>query len=195
MTPMKRLRTLVSFRHKTKPANEKPTSFPKTELTLKILTLVAAVVGGVWAFHLYQLAGGDGWAINVKLETKVLPYHNNLRLLVVNIKSLNSRNFELDPDKGDLYELNFRRFPSSVNKETVVDENGGELIQKVSLLNGEPYDFIPGLEMDNMQTIVVPSKTIVSLTAKIQKQTGKIDKKTGKPDFDYVLSSTVVRVE
>jgi hypothetical protein len=197
MVFMKGLGTLGLLRNKKKTNNEKHLSFPKIELALKILTFIALFVGGGWALYLYQAAGGDGWAINIKLEAKVLPYHDNLRLLVVNVKAINARKFEveLDPKIGDMYELRFSKLPSVMKENSVIDEAGGDLMQRVSLLpQDSTYDFMPGLEMDDMRTIVVPAKSTVLISAEIRKQTGEMDKR-GNPDFDYVMSSNVVRIE
>ena len=55
------------------------------------------------------------------------------------------------------------------------------------------YDFLPGAEMDDMNSLVLPVNTIVSLTAEMQIHNGTKDKQ-GKPDTDFVSASTVVRI-
>ncbi len=85
-----------------------PTVFEKIELGLKIatfaMTLLGLVIGGGWALYNYYLSGADGWAINSRIETKILPYSDHLRLLVVNVKSVNPRDnaLVLDP-KSELH--------------------------------------------------------------------------------------------
>lgn len=187
---------------------ERSASFPRLEWLLKILTvpgadvvvsfatLLVIVAGGVWGIHKYYASGADSWAINVKLETKVLPYRDKLRLLVVNIKSVNPRHFEteLDRRKGDVFELRFREIPSEMNQWDVTDEDEGKLIRTVNILPEDvPYDFVPGLEMDDMRAIVVPVNTTVLVTAEIDRRNGTLDK-AGKPDVDFVSASTAVSI-
>ncbi|HEY5995258.1 MAG TPA: hypothetical protein VIU46_11745 [Gallionellaceae bacterium] len=196
MAIIKRLAASGIFRRK-KTSDEKITLLQKFELALKTLTLIAAVVGGFWAFHLYKLAGGNSWAINLKIETKVQPYHDNLRLLIVNVKTINPRNFEIELNSKlkDRYELSFNKIPGALKENSIFDEDGGDLIQKVSLLPEDtPYDFVPGIEFDDMRTIVVPAKSTILIKAEIQAHTGELDEQ-GKPDTEFVSSSTVVHIE
>lgn len=176
------------------------TPFAKADFVLRVLTLFAVVGGGVWAFYLYQEAGATNWTNNITLETKILPYHDNLRLLVVHVKTKNPRTykFELDSKLGDSFELCFRKMATDAKENAVFEENQCEddLIATADLLKGtgDGYVFLPGAEMDEMRTIVVPVNTTVALTAEMQIHTGTKDKH-GKPDTDFVSTSTVVRIE
>jgi len=53
------------------------------DLVLKALSCLALVGGGVWAYYQFDIAGATGWQVNLAIETQVLPYHDDLRLLVV----------------------------------------------------------------------------------------------------------------
>jgi len=175
-----------------------PTTFEKIELALSISTFIAVVAGGVWAIYQYYLSGANEWTNNITLETKVLPYHDNLRLLVIHVKSKNPRNYEftLNGKLGDTFELRIRKVASNAKENTVFDEEDGELISKFDMMksvNYEEYQLLPNAETDDMSMIVLPVNTIVSISAEMNIHNGTIDKK-GKPDSDYNIASTVVSI-
>ena len=177
-----------------------PTTFEKIELALKILTFIALVSGGLWAFYLYHQAGADEWQNNVTLETKVLPYHDDLRLLVVHVISKNPRSskFTLDVKHGDIFKLRIQKIPMDSKAGTVISENEDEanLIETIDLLGNDSgeYELLPNAELDDMNSIVLPVHTMVQVTAEMEIPNGDIDK-DGKPDTDYISRSTAVRIE
>ncbi|MGF6604540.1 hypothetical protein P3T23_009296 [Paraburkholderia sp. GAS448] len=75
------------------------------DLILKILSSVAIVGAGIWAMWTFWLSGSTDWQNNLTLETQVLPYHDDLRLLVIHARSRNPRNvtFELSSGTHDSY--------------------------------------------------------------------------------------------
>lgn len=176
------------------------TQFEKADFLLRLLTFIALVVGGTWALHLYRLSGSDDWGINISLETKVLPYHDKLRLLVVHVKSKNPRNVnvELLSKLGDSYTLRVRRLPPDAKDGTVFEEDQGNLnlISKIDLMKSAEgdYEILPGAEMDDMRVFVLPIGTTVSLYADMERHNGEVDK-NGKPDTDFEGASTVVHIE
>lgn len=170
----------------------------KTDFVLRLLTFLALVTGGLWAMYQYKLAGSDDWTTNVTLETKVLPYRSNLRLLVVHIRSKNPRNyaFGLNAKLGDSFKLRFREIPSDMKERTMLDEDAGNLIKEDDLVEkaGGEYSFMPGAELDDMRMIVLPVGITVMVTAEMQIHNGDVDEH-GKPDIDFVSNSTVVRID
>ncbi len=177
-----------------------PKKLEKIELALKILTLIALVVGGVWALYLYSKAGADDWQDNLILETKVLPYHDNLRLLVVHVISKNPRNFRfvLNSKHGDSFKLRIQKIPTNRKVETVIgeDEDKANLIKTIDILandSGE-YELLPNAELDDMNSIVLKAHTLVQLTAEIDRPNGSTTK-DGKPDSDFISKSAIVRIE
>jgi hypothetical protein len=172
--------------------------FEKADFLLRLFTFIALVAGGAWAFYLYHLSGSDDWGINISLETKVLPYHDKLRLLVVHVKSKNPRkvNVELRSKLGDSYTLSVRKLPADAKAETVFEEDQGDLINKIDLMKSAEgdYEILPGAEMDDMRVFVLPINTTVSLYADMEMHNGR-EEKNGKPDTDFEGASTVVRIE
>jgi len=168
------------------------------DLTLKILSCAAIVGAGCWALWVFWLSGSTDWQANVTLETQVLPYHDNLRLLVVHAKAKNPRNttFELVSKEHDSYWLRVRKVPADAKAGTVFHEDEGDMIADIDLLKlaGDNYEFLPNAEMDDMQTIVVSVGTTVSIIAEMQIHTGALDAH-GQPDTDSNAASALVRVE
>jgi hypothetical protein len=169
-----------------------------TDLFLKVLSCLAIVAGGLWAFFQFDIGGATDWQCNVSIETQVLPYSDDTRLLVVHVKSKNPRNatFELFSKDHDSFLLRVRKIDPRSKVGTVFPEDKGNLIATVDLLAhaGGDYQFVPGAEMDDMQAIVVPVGTTVSLTAEMGMHTGSVDEH-GKPDTDTNGASALVSIE
>ncbi|MEX3955216.1 hypothetical protein [Trinickia sp. EG282A] len=99
-------------------------SFEKADFILRVLTFAALIAGGGWAIYQYELAGATDWTNNITLDTKVLQYRDDLRLLVVHVRSKNPRNYEfgLHSKNGDSFELRFRRIATDKKEKAVIDE-------------------------------------------------------------------------
>jgi hypothetical protein len=170
----------------------------KADFVVRVLTFLALAIGGAWAIYQYELTGATDWTNNLSLETKVMPYHDDLRLLVVHVRSKNPRNvgFELDTKKNDSFELRIRKFPDDAKANKVIDEDSGDIIASADLMEGTggEYLLLPGAETDDMRTIVLPAKTTINVTAEMKIHNGTLDAQ-GKPDFDSLSVSSVVRIE
>lgn len=127
----------------------------------------------------------------------MLPYHDNLRLLVVHVESKNPRpnKFELRSDHHDSFELRVRRLSPNATEGKVFKEDEGDLIARADLLalaDGD-YEFLPAAEMDDMQVVVVKEDTWVSIFADMKINNSPPDAK-GKPDYDENAVSAVVYI-
>jgi len=69
------------------------------------------------------------------------------------------------------------------------------LIAKADLMQqtGGQYLFLPGAEMDDMRTIVLPAGAVVAISAEMRVHNGTKDEH-GKPDVDFITASTIVQV-
>lgn len=116
----------------------------------------------------------------------------------MHVKSKNPRNyeFELNRKLGDSFGFRVRKIPTDVKTNAVIDEEDGDLIATADLMEktGGEYLFLPGAEMDDMRTIVLPVNTTVALNAEMQIHNGTTNQ-YGKPDIDFISASTVVRIE
>ncbi|OJA61088.1 hypothetical protein [Burkholderia ubonensis] len=167
------------------------------DLVLKVLSCFAIIGAAGWAVWVFWLGGSTDWQDNITLDTQVLPYHDDLRLLVIHAKSKNPRNatFELDSTKHDSYQMRVRKLASDAKAGTVFHEDDGDLIANIDLLKlaGDNYEFLPGAEMDDMQTIVLPLGTTVQVIAEMKIHTGTRDAR-GQPNIDENAASTVVHI-
>ncbi|CAD6533052.1 hypothetical protein ACFQ3P_14450 [Paraburkholderia sabiae] len=167
------------------------------DFALKVLSCLAIIGAAGWAVWVFWLGGSTDWQDNITLETEVLPYHDDLRLLVIHAKSKNPRNatFELNSTKHDSYQMRVRKLASDAKAGTVFHEDQGDVIASIDLLKlaGDDYEFLPGAEMDDMQTIVLPLGTTVQVIAEMKVHTGARNTH-GQPDVDENATSTVVHV-
>jgi hypothetical protein len=161
------------------------------------VTLVATIVGGCWVWLQYEESGATDWQNNITLKTEVLSYHDDLRLLVVHVKSKNPRSykFELDSRQHDSFKLHVRQLVSDAAAGRVFNKNEGDLIAKVNLLEQADgnYVFLPQAEMDDMQAVVVKANTWVSITVDMNIHNGMIDAH-GQPDSDFNTASDIIYI-
>ncbi|WP_423392484.1 hypothetical protein [Burkholderia sp. LMG 21824] len=168
------------------------------DLALKVLSCLAILGGGVWAYYQFDLAGATNWQSNLSIETQVLPYQDDLRLLVVHVKSKNPRSvaFRLVKKDGDSFVLHVQRVSDDAKANTIVAPGKQDaVVPDIDLLadTGGEYEFSPNAEMDDMRTIVLKVGGTVVLTADMEAHNGTLDEH-GKPDTDFVSASAVVHV-
>lgn len=167
------------------------------DFAIRLLTLLSIVSGGAFAWYQYTESGSLDWQNNITLGTEVLPYHDDMRLLVVHVHSKNPRpvKFELYSDKHDSFDLRVRALPAGGPAGKVFHEDEGELVASADLLKlaGGDYMFLPEAEMDDMQVVVVKANTWVSVVAEMQIHTGDLDSR-GQPEIDGNSTSTVVYI-
>ncbi|TXD01946.1 hypothetical protein FTI75_25135 [Burkholderia pseudomallei] len=168
------------------------------DLALKVLSCLAILGGGVWAYYQFDLAGATNWQSNLSIETQVLPYRDDLRLLVVHVKSKNPRSvaFRLIKKDGDSFVLHVQRVSDDAKANAIVTPGKQDaVVPDIDLLadTGGEYEFAPNAEMDDMRTIVLKVGSTVALTADMEANNGSLDAH-GKPDTDFISASTVVHV-
>ncbi|VBT48808.1 hypothetical protein [Burkholderia pseudomallei] len=168
------------------------------DVALKVLSCLAIIGGGIWAYYQFDLAGATNWQSNLSIETQVLPYRDDLRLLVVHVKSKNPRSvsFRLVKNDGDSFVLRVQRIPDDAKTNALIaTDKRDAIVPDIDLLadTGGEYEFAPNAEMDDMRTIVLKVGITVVLTADMEADNGTLDEH-GKPDTDFVSASTVVHI-
>jgi hypothetical protein len=168
------------------------------DLALKVLSCLAIIAGGVWAYYQFDIGGSTNWQNNLTLDTQVLPYHGDLRLLVVHVKSKNPRSVEFDLVKkdGDSFVLRVQRMSDDAQADTILEpDRRNVIVPDIDLMarTGGEYDFAPNAEMDDMRTIVLKVGSTVVLTADMETNNGTLDEH-GKPDHDFISASAVVHI-
>lgn len=138
----------------------------------KWATTLALIGGGVWAYYQFVLAGAADWAINLDISTEVVPYHDNLALLVVHVRSKNPRDSEVDvePPNG-AFKLTIKQLPEGKPTGSVIDPDDAadsrSLMKTVDLLPKDGYVFAPGADFEDATSVVLPIGTKVWLTARL----------------------------
>lgn len=165
------------------------------ELMLKWGSLVALLLGGGWAFYKFVLEGADDWVNNISVQAQVLPYRDDLRMLVVHVKSKNPRNakFELDRKNGT-FEVRVHSIPGNLGANSVLQQGDGALLATANLMPEDGWELLPYGEFDDIVTFILPVGTIAAVTATMTKANGSTTS-PGTDDSDEVSASTVVRVE
>jgi len=146
---------------------------PYADFTLKLVSTVAFMVAGGWAYIQYLSAGSDNWMVNLDIQTEVLPYKDDLRMLVVHVKSKNPRNrlIELDKAENDSYTLTVRKIATGLKSGAAVDFNKGEPIGEADFMPDDGvYSFVPNAEFDDVAAFILPVNTLVCLSAKLTTQ-------------------------
>lgn len=85
----------------------------------------------------------------------------------------------------------------NANAGAVIGENDGNLVKKIDLMEsieGGKYGFLPGAEMDDMRSIVLPVNTIIELIAEMNIHNGTTDAQ-GMPDTDFISAPSIIRIE
>lgn len=161
------------------------------DFCLKTLSATAILIGGCWAIYKYMVGGSASWMNNISLDTEVLPYRDNLRLLVIHVRSTNPRTskFEFD-EQNATFKLDIRQIPGDRDARTIFDEEGGQSIASIDLLQGTGgYEMLPGAAMDDMRTMVLPVGTTVSMTAELR------IRRWWQREGDFISTSSVVLIE
>ncbi|MDR3482780.1 MAG: hypothetical protein P4L91_18940 [Burkholderiaceae bacterium] len=162
------------------------------DLSLKILSCVAILVGGYWTYHIFDVGGGSDWMINLDMQTEVLPYDESFRLLVVHVHSKNPRNvsFKFRPKDGR-YDLTFRKFV--VLKENQVgDEDFGTVLNTVNLMPEDGIVWAPYAEFDDMRVLLVRKGIVVGVNAALHVNP---DDDRDNDREDYVAVSRIVSIQ
>jgi len=160
---------------------------PYADLMLKAVSIIAFGVAGWWTYSQYLSAGGDEWMVNVEIQTEVLPYKDDLRMLVVHVKSKNpwNRLIEFDKAENDSYTLTARKVATGLKAGATVDLDKGESIGEIDLMPTDSvYSFVPNAELDDVKAFILPVNTLVSLSAQLS-----------MPGSDFVRAQKVVEVK
>jgi hypothetical protein len=159
------------------------------DIALKWLPMAALVVGGIWTFYHWYLGGADNWMVNMDMTTEVLPYKDDLRLLVIHTKTMNPTSVEVVFKKHEAtFTLTVREVSKDLPPESVIDPDvgSGRLIKAVDLMpdgKDDEYGYIPNANFDDTRGIVLKVGTVVSLSAELTR------------GDDFVSVNRIVRVQ
>lgn len=164
------------------------------DLVLKIFSILALIGGGIWAYFQFQIGGAHDWVTNLAVQTEVLPYRDDLRLVVVHVKSKNPRPTRNELRKpADSFKVVVRQVSADLKSKSVVTERDGAELVSADLLPNDGLDLLPYAEFDDVVSFVLPAGITVMVSAEMDVANGTRTK-DGKTDHDFVSTSAVIPV-
>lgn len=142
-----------------------------------VVTLASLLVTGGWGYYRWRVAGADDWMVNLDMTTEVLPYpgSDDLRLLVIHVRSKNSTANEVEFNARDAtFTLTANRLPLGLKADSKLSpaDQRDAIVPPFDLMaeSGGGYDFMPNAEFEDTEAIVVKAKTTVRLTATLTRR-------------------------
>ncbi|TXH05570.1 MAG: hypothetical protein E6R07_01815 [Nevskiaceae bacterium] len=135
------------------------------DFILKVLTSIAIAVGGVWSYFEFSLMETAATNIQLTLATEVLDYGPNEKLLVIHVRPKNiGKTLATTPKKG--FVVSVKSIPQNIPQGEVSldkfrDFYSGDLMQRFA----DGYELEPGVEYDELVTLVVPTGSIFFVKA------------------------------
>lgn len=135
------------------------------DLVLKMLSVVAIIAGGLWAYYQFQVTETDASNIQLTISTEVVKYSDENRLLLIHIKPKNIGKVLVTPGKDGLV-LTVRKFPGDY-KPGAVDLDKLSEVHRVNVLKKYPdgYELEPGVEYDEVDALIVPKGAVYAVDA------------------------------
>jgi hypothetical protein len=167
----------------------RPLVFPKIaaiiDLILKVVSIAAIVIGGVWTYWNFGLVRTDIPNPALTVSTETAPYDSNLRLLIIHVKPKNIGKVLFQPGKKGFH-LVVRKLPKNIQYGQLLELPSGQLFKRIDLLrHDEGYELEPGVEYDETETLVVSKGDIFYIEAELWFE-----------DDEYsAVSKAVVRVQ
>ncbi len=135
------------------------------DLILKVMSIAAIIAAGAWAYYQFRLTDTDASNIQLTVSTEVLKYSDDNRLLLIHVRPKNIGKVPVLPQHlnvtvrdlpGDLK-------PGSVELEKLKERYKTDVLDR---FNGGGYELEPGVEYDEVVTIIVP-KGMYSVSAEM----------------------------
>lgn len=135
------------------------------ELTLKVMSVLAIIAGGIWAYYQFRLTETTSSNIQLTINTEIVNYSDEYQLLVIHVKPKNIGKVLVVPDKDGLV-VTVREIPrnqqtGAINLENLPILHSSDLLKKFTA----GYELEPGVEYDEIETLVVPKGKIYAIKA------------------------------
>ncbi len=136
-----------------------------TDLFLKILSIAAIIVGGIWAYYQFSVARTDIDNIQITVSTEQKQYGKETRLLLIHIKPKNIGKSLVELGKTG-FVVTVRSIPDNL-KQGVIDLEKAPKTYEIDLMERfkDGYEMEPGVEYDEVVALVAPKNTIYSIKA------------------------------
>lgn len=135
------------------------------DFLLKVVSIIAIVIGGLWAYFQFDLSRAAIDNIQMTVSSESQPYGNDTRLLLIHVKPKNIGKVLVMPGKSG-FVVTVRKIPGDLKQGVVGLEKIPELY-KVDLMKRFPdgYELEPGVEYDEVVAVVVPKRSSYAVKA------------------------------
>ena len=135
------------------------------DLLLKLLSLVALILLGVWAGHRSWTVASAATKVQIHISTEYRPFSDDARLLLIHAKPRNVGSGSAQPGK-DGFVVIVRSIASNAGPG-VLDLEKMREVYRVNLTGRFPDDFplMPGVEYDEVLALVVPKDATYAIKA------------------------------
>ena len=150
----------------------------RADLLLKLLSIIAIVAAGVWAYVQFDITRTAEANVQVNLSTEYHKYSEDARLLLVHIKPKNIGKVVVSPGKKG-FVVSIKSIPKNLKMGAVDLEKLPE-IYKVDLTKRFPdgYDLEPGVEYDEIVALIVPKNSLYAVKAIFDLDDDEVDQST-----------------
>ncbi len=134
-----------------------------TDLALKCVTIIAIVVGGIWAAGTFLLFRSEVENVNLTLSTQQIPY-GELKLLVIHVRPKNLGKVLSSPVT---YRVQVEEISGGLPQGSVIERSSLKPIESVDMLRNHPdgYEMEPGVEYDDVEIVPLRKGITVLVTA------------------------------
>lgn len=136
------------------------------DLSSKVISTLAILIGGYWAFHQFKLFDTDVANVQIFTSVDVFDQDGDNKLLAIHMKPKNIGKVPVEIGKGGLI-IAVRKVPMNLKPGPNHLENLKE-IYKIDLIKEkfpDGYVLEPGVEYDDIETFVVPKSSTYAITA------------------------------
>lgn len=144
----------------------------------KLVSIMAIVVGGAWAYWRFGVTREAEWNLEVTVAGTVLPYgsHADKKILVVVAKLANvGKTVFVPSDDGITLKLS-RLNKDGYSEGLVIDDELAALGEEISMLRYyNEYYIEPGCTYEEVEAVFVPADTIVSAIVTAHGQGTSVD--------------------
>jgi len=135
------------------------------DLLLKILSILAIMVAGVWAYYQHWVTDTAETNAQVTVSTEYLDYEDDSRLLLIHVKPKNIGKVAFEPGKQGFI-VSVRRIPDKhpqgpMELDTFPEIYKTDIVKRFS----DEYDLEPGVEYDEIVALVVPKHSMYAIKA------------------------------
>jgi hypothetical protein len=138
------------------------------DLSLKCLSIIAILVGGVWAFYQYRVARTDVSNVEISVSSEIQQYSEGSRLLILHIRPKNIGKVMVTAEKS--FTVVVKRIPTElkvgeIDLEKLSNFYQTDLLKRYQGAENDGYDLEPGVEYDEIVALIVPRGSMYSIKA------------------------------